>query len=203
MSLSETLDRLHVEVVAYVDPHAITPLTFRDKPVFASAQDEWWADGCEFTIAIGDNTARQQVADRILVQAPAHLYATLVHPDASVAKSARLESGVMVLQGGIVGADACIGTGALVNSGSIVEHECELGEYASLGPGAVIGGRTCVGRRSAISIGATLKHGISVGDDTVVGAGSYVHGDLPDGVVAYGIPAVVRRSRKPTDPYLV
>jgi len=170
--------------------------------VLSSPEPKWWDAEVGFTVAIGDNSSRERVANDILTTVPTRLYLTLVHPSASVAASARLEPGVVVLQNGIVGAKAHVRMGALVNSGAIVEHECDLGDYASLGPGAILGGCAHVGRRSAICIGATLKHAVSVGDDTVVGAGSYVHCDLPAGVVAYGTPATVRRSRTQMDPYL-
>lgn len=202
MSILETLDALKIEVVAFVDPSSPVTRTFRDKPVVRSPEPEWWADDVSFTVAIGDNSTRERVARDVLTNAPSPQFATLIHPSASVASSARLEPGAVVLQNGTVGAEAHVSTGVIVNSGAIVEHECEVEEYSSLGPGAVLGGRARVGRRSAIGIGATLKHGVTVGDDTIVGAGSYVHQSLPACVVAYGMPARVKRQRQPTEPYL-
>ncbi|MDO9484686.1 MAG: transferase, partial [Actinomycetota bacterium] len=94
------------------------------------------------------------------------------------------------------------GVGALLNTGCILEHESQLGDFASLAPRAVTGGRVSIGSRSAISIGAVLKHGLTIGEDTVVGGSSYVDRDLPSGVVAYGVPARVIRSRERGDAYL-
>ena len=50
--------------------------------------------------------------------------------------------------------------------------------------------------------GANVVHGITIGADTVVGAGALVLDNIPERVVAYGVPAVVARSREPGEPYL-
>jgi acetyltransferase-like isoleucine patch superfamily enzyme len=59
-----------------------------------------------------------------------------------------------------------------------------------------------LGRATAIGIGASVIHEVTIGADTVVGAGAVVVGDLPERVVAYGVPARVVRSREPGEPYL-
>jgi maltose O-acetyltransferase len=41
--------------------------------------------------------------------------------------------------------------------------------------------------------GVVVCPGVTIGDDTVVGAGAVVTRDLPAGVVAFGVPAAVRR----------
>ncbi len=66
----------------------------------------------------------------------------------------------------------------------------------------ITGGRVRLGERSSIGLGAILRDGIEVGADTVVGAGSLVLQSIPSGVVAYGSPAQVIRSRQPDEPYL-
>ena len=48
-----------------------------------------------------------------------------------------------------------------------------------------------------------MIHEVTIGADTVVGAGAVVLGDLPDRVVAFGVPARVVRDREPGEPYLL
>ena len=85
---------------------------------------------------------------------------------------------------------------------SSIDHDGVLGDHASLGPGATTGGTVRIGATTAVGLGANVIHGITIGDDTVVGAGALVLADLPDRVVAYGVPARVARSRQPGEPYL-
>ncbi len=192
-----------MRVSAYVDERVQDESTFLGSPLVPKIPEAWAEAELSLVVAIGDNFTRQQVAKAIAQNYQNHQLATLVHPSASVARSAQLGPGTVVLQGAVVGSHARVAEGGLINSGAIVEHECELGDYASIGPGAVLGGRTTVGSRTAVSIGAAVKHGIHIGDDTVVGAASFVHQDLPGKVVAYGTPAVIKRPRNPSDAYLV
>lgn len=203
VSLTETIEAMGMRVSAYVDERVQDESTFLGSPLVPKIPEAWAEAELSLVVAIGDNFTRQQVAKAIAQNYQNHQLATLVHPSASVARSAQLGPGTVVLQGAVVGSHARVAEGGLINSGAIVEHECELGDYASIGPGAVLGGRTTVGSRTAVSIGAAVKHGIHIGDDTVVGAASFVHQDLPGKVVAYGTPAVIKRPRNPSDAYLV
>ena len=153
-------------------------------------------------VAIGDNSARKHVAYELRSQFPKIVFATIVHPSAIIAPSVAVGAGTVVLQGAILGAKAAVGEHCIVNTGSSLDHESCLSDFASLAPGVTTGGRVQIGECSAIGIGACLRHGITIGRDSVIGSASYVHEDLPDGIVAFGTPAQVIRHRDSSDPYL-
>jgi len=71
-----------------------------------------------------------------------------------------------------------------------------------LAPGATVGGNVEIGEFSAISLGASVIQRVRIGSHSVVGAGALVLRDLPDRIVAFGVPAVVVRGRMPGDKYL-
>ncbi len=48
-----------------------------------------------------------------------------------------------------------------------------------------------------LGTGAKVLDGVTIGDNVVVGAGAVVKDDLPNGVIAAGVPARVVRERKP------
>jgi acetyltransferase-like isoleucine patch superfamily enzyme len=54
-----------------------------------------------------------------------------------------------------------------------------------------------VGDNVWLGTGVKVLDGVRIGRDVVVGAGAVVTGDLPDGVVAAGLPARVVRAREP------
>lgn len=156
----------------------------------------------QLLVAIGDNHHRQSITKRLRQQVPEAVFPTLVDPSAVVADDAHLSPGVVVMPLAHVGAGCKLEQGALVNTRASIDHDGHLGAFASLAPGAVTGGRVQVGERSFIGLGAQLVHGITIGADTVVGAGSLVLKDLPAGVVGYGSPARVIRTRHADEPYL-
>ncbi len=113
----------------------------------------------------------------------------LVHRDASVAPSARLEGGAQVLAGAIVGADALIGPDALVNAGAIVGHDAEIGECAHLASGSRVAGAVRIGAGAHVGTGAIVLEGRVVGPGALVAAGAVVTRDVPAGARVGGIPA--------------
>jgi sugar O-acyltransferase (sialic acid O-acetyltransferase NeuD family) len=158
----------------------------------------------QFVVAIGDNAARGAVLERC-AGAVAHLGlepATVVHPSAVVARVATVGPGSILLAGCVVGNGTRVGRGALLGIRSSIDHDGVLGDHASLGPGATTGGTVRIGTTTAVGLGANVIHGVTIGRDTVVGAGALVLDDLPDRVVAYGVPARVARSRVPGERYL-
>jgi sugar O-acyltransferase (sialic acid O-acetyltransferase NeuD family) len=119
----------------------------------------------------------------------------LVHASASILTAIPMGPGALVYPGVVVMTDCRIGRGVLLNSGATLGHDVVVGDCASVNPGANIAGRVEIGARTVIGIGASVRERITIGADTTVGAGAVVVTDLPAGVVAYGVPAVVRRDQ--------
>jgi sugar O-acyltransferase (sialic acid O-acetyltransferase NeuD family) len=156
----------------------------------------------QFVVAIGDNAARGAALARCAAAAPQLELATVVHPAAVVAGDATVGPGSILLAGCVVGNGTRVGRGALLGIRSSIDHDGVLGDHASLGPGATTGGTVRIGSTTAVGLGANVIHGVTIGSDTVVGAGALVLHDLPDRVVAYGVPARVARDRAPGERYL-
>lgn len=138
-------------------------------------------------LGIGDNFDRRLIAERIAGCKLCLLSA--VHPSATIANSAKIASGVVIMPHAVVNADASIGRGAIVNSGVIVEHDCHVGRYAHLSPGAAIGGHVTIGELAWLGIGASVIPNLRIGRGSIVGAGATVIHDIDDWVVAVGTPA--------------
>ena len=176
--------------------------TLLEVPIVTTLPEDHVRGGGAIVVAIGDNAVREQVWTRLREAAPIECFPAVCHASSVIAGGASLSAGSLVLQGAVIGNGATVGTGALVNTGAILDHESVMAHFSSLAPRAVTGGRVRVGARTAISIGAVIRHGVTVGHDTVVGAAAYVHRDLPDDVVAYGVPARIVRARTHGEPYL-
>ncbi|MCS7168841.1 MAG: NeuD/PglB/VioB family sugar acetyltransferase [Gemmatales bacterium] len=157
---------------------------------------------CGFVVGIGDNWRRGQLTQHLTQRFPKLTPFCTVHPRAWVSRFAELGPGTVVLPGAVVNAGTQVGPGCILNTQCSVDHDCRLGAFVSIGPHACLGGEVRVGDYSAICLGAHVIHAVSIGQATVVGAGAVVVKNLPDSVVAYGIPARPIRSRTVEEPYL-
>ena len=151
-------------------------------------------------VAVGANFKREQVFGELGVSPDR--FPPLIHPSAVVCTHAFVGNGTVVMPNVTIGPNSRVGAFCLLNTNSSIDHDCEMADFSSIAPGVNTGGDVRIGGRSAVSLGARVKHGVTIGADTVVGANAYVHGDLPDNVVAYGTPAKIVASRGRADGYL-
>jgi UDP-N-acetylbacillosamine N-acetyltransferase len=144
-------------------------------------------DVTSVALGVGDNSARWQVAGRCRSNGVGIL--TAVHPDAMLSRFATVGLGTVAMPGAIVNADAELGLGVIINSGAIVGGGCAVGDYAHISPKAALGSGARIGDFAHVGLGAAVLPGIKVGARSVIGAGAVVVHDIPDGVVAMGVPA--------------
>ena len=145
----------------------------------------------DIVIALGDCSTRLRSAF-MAIEAGFHL-ATVCHPSAVVAQSATIGSGSVLVAGVIINPECVIGSNVIVNTGATVDHECIVEDGVHIGPGVHIGGNSRIGRGAWVGIGATVIDRVTIGAGTIIGAGAVVVHDIPENVVAYGVPAGVKR----------
>jgi carbonic anhydrase/acetyltransferase-like protein (isoleucine patch superfamily) len=130
-----------------------------------------------------------------------------VHPEAFVAPTATLigdvtvEKGASVWYGAVLRADICaiiVREGANVQDNSVIhaapDRVVEVGPGATVAHGCVVHGAV-IGERGLLGNGSTMLDGSRLGAGSMVAAGSLVspETEIPDGVLAAGTPAVVKR----------
>ena len=119
--------------------------------------------------------------------------ASAIHPRAIVGAGASIGEGAIVKAGAIVEPGATVGPNAIVGSAVLVAHEAVVGAEARVCAGTIIGGRVRVGEGTWLGIGVCVKDRVQVGAWSLIGAGAVVVENIPDGVVACGVPARVAR----------
>ncbi len=105
-----------------------------------------------------------------------------------------------------------VGTDSVLNFGSRLHAEASvtLGDHVSLGPYVTIDDTDDdgtgddrgplpidVGDHVWLAAYARIRKGARIGRDTIIAAGSEVRGEIPEGVIAGGVPARVLRRRNP------
>jgi sugar O-acyltransferase (sialic acid O-acetyltransferase NeuD family) len=145
------------------------------------------ANGLGFVSGSGRSSLRARVQRQL--EAQGWSFIPVIHPRATVSRSAVLGEGSQVLAGAIVQAGATIGAGTIVNTAAIVEHDAIVGDWCHLASQSTLSGQTRVGAGSLIGAGAVLRQSVSIGEDTIVGAGAVVLRDSPGGETLCGVPA--------------
>ena len=129
-----------------------------------------------------------------LVRNKGYSLAKAVHPQAVVASGASLGPGTVIRAGAVIDPGVKIKANVIVSASTLVAHGSLLGECTLISGGATVGGSVTVGRSTWIGLGAIIKDHVHIGEHCVIGAGAVVLSDIPDGVVAYGVPAkIIRR----------
>lgn len=135
-------------------------------------------------IAIGEGRVRQQIAERF----PEANWARAIHPSATVDPTATVGPGTVIFAGAVVQPEAVLGAHVIVNTGATVDHDCQISPFAHLAPGTHLAGEVTVGEGALLGIGSACLPGTSVGAWATVGGGTVVNRDVPDRVVAVGVP---------------
>ena len=146
---------------------------------------------CLSIIGIGNPRHRKMFAETIQVEGGR--FASLAHPEATVAGDVEIGPGTVVMASAVINPGCRIGQHVIVNTGSVVDHTCQLADFVQICPGATLGGNVEVGEAGWVGIGATVNQGIQIGEWTMIGAGAVVVKDLGSNLVCYGVPAVIQR----------
>lgn len=126
-------------------------------------------------VAIGDNEKRKEKCKEICNKNTLNAdYTNVVSETARVGIGVRLGKGIFIGENAYMGPEVVVGDNTIINTGSIVEHETQLGEYVHVAPNATICGRCKIGNNVLIGAGSTIIDNISIANNTIIGAGAVV-----------------------------
>lgn len=142
-------------------------------------------------VAIGESNLRLSLIKEL--KDNNYIVPSLMHPSALISPSAKIGDGSILLPNSVVCGETLIGEGVIINTSCSVDHQCNIHSGAHICPGVNIAGEVIIGKKSWIGIGACIKQCIKIGENVTVGAGAAVVNDLPDSVVAVGVPAKISK----------
>lgn len=112
-------------------------------------------------------------------------FETVISSKAMVSEHAMIKSGVQVLPGASVQTGAIICDHSIINTGAVVEHDCDIGAYCHIAPNATVCGGVRVEDNVYIGANSTVLQGLKLERSSVVGAGATLTKDLSFNMTAY------------------
>jgi len=131
--------------------------------------------------------ARKRVYEKL--RRAGHVFASVIHPRATVSRHALAAAGVQIMAGAVVQAGARLGEDSIVNTGASVDHDCVVGAHVHVAPGATLSGKVRIGDETHIGAGAVVIQGVRIGARCTVAAGAVVLKEVRDGTRVKGLPA--------------
>jgi len=145
-----------------------------------------WDMRLAFILGIGDNNLRYKVAQLLLSKS--QIIESVIDPNSIFSKSSNIGIGIFASKGVLVNAFSKIGDFTILNTGCIIEHECEISTAVHIAPGAVLAGNVKIGKRSFIGANSVIKQGVEIGDDVIIGAGSVIINNISSNTKIVGNP---------------
>lgn len=110
-------------------------------------------------------------------------------PSAIVSDSAIIGDGTFIGKNVVINSDTKIGRHCIINTGAIVEHECDICDFTHISVGTTLCGEVKIGKNCMIGSRSTVIQCLNIGDNCVVGAGAVVIKDMPEKCTVVGVPA--------------
>lgn len=145
---------------------------------------------------IGTTTPRKHRLVAELKESYGITFSSLIHSTVHLGSHVHVGEGVLINARSTIGPAAYLDDHCVINRCVNIGHDSRIGKYSNIAPSVSIAGSTTIGERCRIGIGSTIIDHLTIGSGTTIGAAALVTKDVPESVVAYGVPAVVRGANK-------
>lgn len=180
MVVAETAKDTHMNLCCYTEkqpmmqnPYHLDYLGFEGDDTFSS-----WDESYDFILGIGSNAIRENVAKLILSKNKRLV--NVVSGFANISEYSTIGQGNFIAKNVVINIFAKIGDYCILNTGCIVEHDCDIANGVHVAPGAVLLGGVKIGEHSFIGANSVIKEKVTIGQNVVIGAGSVVINDVAD-----------------------
>jgi sugar O-acyltransferase (sialic acid O-acetyltransferase NeuD family) len=147
-------------------------------------------DDCRFVNGIGaPGSFLKKAAILAKTGVDRERFVSIIHPTASVSRTASLGRGTVVFQNVTITTNVRIGDHVIVLPNSVISHDDVVGDYTCIAGGVCISGGVRIGSTCYLGTNSSIIGGVEVGDGCLVGMGSVVLSDVPAGSVVVGNPA--------------
>lgn len=145
-------------------------------------------------IAIGSPTIRAKIYKKIASKSN-FSYPNIVDPSAILGNNINMGIGNIICANCVLTVDIDMGDFNLINLNSTIGHDVQMKSFNSIFPSTNLSGYVCLDGLVEIGTGSQLIPNVKVGLKSTLGAGSVATKDIPENVVAVGVPAKVIKKK--------
>jgi acetyltransferase EpsM len=120
---------------------------------------------------------------------PDEKFHKFVHHSATVARSAKIGFGTVIMANSVVNPNVVIGNHCTIHSNTLIGHDTVLGSYNFLAAHNVVGSSSTIGDGNFFGLNSTFNNYLQIGDFNFVGMASNVIKGLDCNQKVYGNPA--------------
>lgn len=140
-----------------------------------------------FICAIGDNSVRQRLAERL--EKWGHSAEKIIHPNTVISSTAEIGAGSFVGPFVWIGPQVRVGRHALINMGASLGHDSILGDWVQLCPGARVSGFCELGDGVFMGSNSVLAPNAAMKEWSQLAATAFAWKTIPARTLAVGSPA--------------
>lgn len=149
-----------------------------------------YQEGCRHVfVALGKNKLRCRISERCREMGFRTI--SVISRNAVISSRVEIGEGACVLHGAVIHVNSRIGRDCIINTAAAIDHDCVVGEGCHIAGNSYLAGTVSVGDYTLIAPGAVIRDGISIGKNCVIGMGAVATKNIPDEVMAYGVPACI------------
>jgi sugar O-acyltransferase (sialic acid O-acetyltransferase NeuD family) len=196
-SIAEILEMLDYEIVGFIDSYlpknqkVLNYRTIGSEKVLFNCEKTYGTN--KVVIGVGDIQGRKKVVEKIRKINPDIIFPSITSPKATISKYTIIGEGTVIFSNSFVNVECEIGDFCVINTASIVEHNTQICDYCTISPAVNIGGEVKIEEYSFIGSSATIIQKRNIGKHVVIGAGAIVTRNIPDNLLAVGMPAIVKK----------
>lgn len=157
--IDAALSDLNLEVIGFLDDGDTEDIL--GVPKIGKISDIENLKEYKFHIAIGNNKFRKELSEKIGIEN----LISIIHLSAYIARDVEMGKGCYIGANSVINARSRLGNSTIVNTGSIVEHDCVLKDYSHLSYRVLLGSGVTIKEGVYIEMGEIVKRGIIVERD--------------------------------------
>ena len=101
-------------------------------------------------------------------------FTKIISPFSYVSKFSKIKDGTIIMHKAIINSNVKIGSNCIINTKSLIEHDCVIGDNSHIATSVNINGHVKIGKNCFIGSNATLVPSVKIKDNSFIKAGRLI-----------------------------